>query len=249
MAHSIPVEHLHVGYGQKGQDLVLSPQLSKQIKMFQVKLLNRSGDLCDIGVLRKLAAEQIKVFSSDGLNTSDITNAINSAASSTVFDLNALPVSDAALILQAKRRINLVGINVLVAQTGTPVYQIQYYNGSAFVSVPDVIQVIDFANTGYALLVFNSPLDQVVGGEPNTDQTLYTIKIVATTAPTTPVDIDSVQIASMIDFASGVNVGSGIESNFTTEYPFHLDSNEGILPFFSTANDKNLVSIFYSQDD
>jgi len=225
--------------------MVLSPLASKQIRIYQVKLLNRSNDLCDIGILRKLADEQRKVFYFDGAIPTEITSEMNSNISSQVFDTAA----NTALIVQARRKFNLIGIIVSTAQTGTPVFEAQYFNGTSFVALPDVIQTIDLANTGYALLVFSSPLDQEVGGEPGTDQSLYTIKIVATTAPTNAPEITSVQVASMIDFSPGVNINSGMEDSWSVDYPFHLEANEGLIPFFSNPSDLNLVTAFYSQDN
>lgn len=245
MNHSIPVEHLHTSYGEKGQSMVLSPLASKQIRIYQVKLLNRSNNLCDVGILRKLADEQRKIFYYDGAVVSEITSAINASTPSIVFDVAA----NTALIVQARRKFNLIGIIVSTVETGTPVYEGQYFNGTAFVPLPDIIQTINLVNLGYSLLVFSSPLDQEVGGEPGTDQSLYTIKIVATTAPTNAPEITSVQVASMIDFSPGVNINSGMEDSWSVDYPFHLEANEGLIPFFSNPSDLNLVTAFYSQDN
>lgn len=244
MRHSIPIENLCESYNQKAQSLLLSPVVGKQIKLFQIKLLNRSGDFCSIGIFRKLADAGRSVYYYNGTTATNITSRINAGTASQINDTTV----GTSLVVQAKRKFGLVGIVVSTASTGSPTFTANYFNGTAFIPLPDIIETVSFGATGYTLLVFSAPLDWVPGGLAGTDQTLYTVKIDTATAGSAA-QATSVQVASMLDFAPFVNTNSGLEQSWSVDYPIHLEANEGLLPYFSNPSDKNLVTAFYSQDN
>jgi hypothetical protein len=244
-SHFIPVIPLHTSYGDQAKTIVLAPLPSKQIRIFQLKLINRSGNLCDTGILISLAPNQTKQFYYDGAIAHDISSSVQNNTAAQIFDTTA----GTAIVVQAKKKFNMIGIVVSTAATGSPSFTPKYFNGSSFVDIPDVMNVPIFGSIGYALLVFSSPIDWVQGGGlTGIDSLLYTIKILGASVGNQP-QATSIKVASMVDFSPGVNINSGMENDWSIDYPLHLEANEGLIPYFSVASPLNLVTAFYSQDN
>lgn len=246
MKHFIPVQLLHTAYPSQGQQQVLAPQATKQLRIFQMKCINRSGNLCDIGILRALAPNQTFEYYFDGTNANSISPQVQSNTPAQIFSSNA----GSALIVQANKTFNMIGVTVSTAANGGSTFQPQYWNGSSWQNLPDVMLAATYTSTGYQLLMFSAPIDWQPGGTGvgAINSLLYTIRIVSTGVTNTPA-ATNIQVGKLIDFSPGVNVNSGVESEFSVDYPLHLDSNEGIIPYFSVASPYNLVSAFYSQDN
>ena len=240
----IPVQRLHTAYVGKGQDMVLSPLSSKQMRVFNAKIVNRSGGFCNVGLLTKLANTSRKVWYN---NATARTEKTTLADAGSAFQINASSAGT-GLVVQAKKKFNMIGIVVSTASTGSPTFSAKYYNGSTWTTLPDMIQTISFAATGYVLLVFSAPFDWAVGGYSDTDTTMYSVEIL-TTSSGNSAEATSCIVAQMIDYAGNVNQDSGIEYNCDPMYPLVLEANEGIIPFFGTSHAGNLISAVYSQDD
>lgn len=244
MSQSHPITPMHRGYEQNCNASLISPNAGKQLKVFDIRLLNRSGLISDIGFMKKLAASALQFFSLIGGVATDISAAIAKGTATGIFTVTG----GDGFMVQSPKIFNMVGVTMSTAQTGSPVITINYWNGSAFTAVPNVIVVPNYTATGYVYLLFNAPRDWVPGGNiSGLNSTKYTIEVTA--ASSTVGQANAIQVASLLDFSSNIPSDNGFERSYSIDYPLYLDANEGIIPYFSSASAKNMVTIAYSQED
>ena len=96
-------------------------------------------------------------------------------------------------------------------------------------------------------MVFIPPYDWAVGDGSATaiDQSMYSIRILHTTAPDDTGAANAVWFGEILEYFEGVADNSGVQAMFSDERPFVLDAGEGIFPYFSSANDSNYFAAFY----
>jgi hypothetical protein len=93
--------------------------------------------------------------------------------------------------------------------------------------------------------VFNPPIDWAVGdGTEGGDESLYSIRAIASTAPSQAVQIDSLKIVKLIAFRASVPADSSLTIRFP-EKQLLLQGSESVIPYFSTANTDNTMEIAY----
>lgn len=232
-------------YPQKGKDALIAPRSGGQLVLAEVSLENNTGGAADVGFGWKLpnalwsAGQWVNASTTF---TDDTTDAQDADAGD--FAVTTTTNND-GFIIQADRPFNLIGITVSQAQAGSPVYEYNYWNGSAYTAlttkeVPGSYTVAD------QFIVFQAPHDWAVGGSgTNVSQTKYTIRMRATTAPSTAV------LATILWVGQLFRVKESLAN--ATKFTFDLEATQivvpagaGLLPYFGgTANANNQVEALY----
>lgn len=231
----------HGSYGQKAKDAVISPASGQQIALYQTRLHNRSGGALDCAVLKKLAI-QAWSFYKVAASTTDVTTDLQAGSTVTIFESN-----NHGFIAAADRRFNLLGLTVAVAETGSPVYTIQYWNGSTWATLTP-INVPSTYSTGTQLLTWSGPIDWATGSDVGgVADGMYAIKVLSSTAPSTAVQINAGWGAVFIAFQEGVADNGYLQVTFNVNKPYIFESMEGLLPYFgNSTNIANVVEASYS---
>lgn len=238
---------VHKGYSEISKTAALTPASAEQLRVYNVKLHNRSGGAIDVGALRKFTQYGFKVFSqtAPGVCT-NVSDLISAGTNSTVIGT----VNNNGMVVQSKDLFNLLGLTVSQAQTGAPVYAYQYYNGTSFVTLNTIAVPASYA-LGSQVIIFNAPQDWVKGstGLTGLDSGKYTMRVLSTTAPGTAVQASALWAGQLLDFQEGVADNASLEMSFPDNLPLTFEGNEGLLPYFSSASAQNQVRIVYESKD
>lgn len=245
-----PLQFVCSGYSQNCNQNVLTPPTGKQINLYSAKCLNQSGGAIDVGIGKKLALANWKFYKYTLANTpfvTDSTTAIQAGGAINIFDTT---LGDGYLV-GATTPFNVIGLNLSTAETGSPVYVYQYYNGTAWTTLNTQAVPATYA-LGNQIVAFMSPQDWVPG-TPNAvntgaDQSKYYILVTASTAPSNSPQANSAWVVEFIDFQSQLANNTAFEFRvFDSVLPIVLSGTEGIVPYFSgTANAKNTMRVVYS---
>ncbi len=239
----------NLAYSLKCRDSALVAATGKQLKLYSCRLLNRSGGAADLGIGRFLNASKwtIGQYAEVAQTFTDVTAPIAAGTATTIIDTT---VND-GFIVSAKERFGLIVFTVSQAETGSPVYEYKYWNGTAWTAL-STINLPTAYPTGEIAVAFSPPYDWVVGGTAiaGLDLTKFNIRVRATTHTTANVQVTAAAVAAFFDFQSAVaDKGSFSWAVTNIDIPFILDSVEGLMTYFSTANTANMISAqFLIQD-
>lgn len=239
------IQDLHIAYEQKSKASVLAPGAGEQLQLHTVIMHNRFVGASDLGLLIKLGPTgYLMGLLQGGSAVADITAAIQAGSTQDVFTT----ANNDGFLIQSAKRFNLIGLEITQAQgAGTPVYAYQYYNGTSYVALTDIIESPNFSSTGSKLLVFSAPRDWVPGstGAVGGNSGMYSIRAIATTAPAQAVQANEIWVGKFLHFQAQVTTNGNLSITFPYEQPKLLDGGEGVLPYFSNADAKNLVTALY----
>lgn len=244
--HSIPINELHVGFGSQTGTALLSPLNNKQIKVYSMSMINRSGATCDIAILKSISSNKFKVFSYDGATVSEITTAIQGGTPSTI----CTTTSGSGLIIQSSKRFGFVSLGVSTAGTGSPTITLKYWNGSAFVSASSLYSQVDFSGSNAVFYInqdFNMKTDPT-SFNSGLDNNMYAIQILVSGSTNSP-QANSIVVGSTCEFSPQVSKNGTFSSSYDENYPLFLDGDEKIIPYFSVVSPNNMISCFYAQDN
>lgn len=233
------LQTLAVSYATKGTVAALSPRGNGQLHLVSAKLTNNSGGACDLGIFRLFKATDIySIATSVSAVITDVTAAINAGTATTILTTT----NNDGFYAGATDIFGLLGFTISQAETGTPVYTYKYWNGSSWVTLNGFALPTAYTPTGTQLIVFAPPVDWKKGGT-GLNSGKYWIQVLATTAPATAVQVTAAWMAQMVDYAASVANGASFSWAVTTlELALHWGSGEGLLPYFGTANAKNMVT-------
>lgn len=230
------------GYTSTGKDSVVTAAANKQVALLSARVSNQTASTQRIGISRKYAtptstSQPYKLYTYDNATFTQVTLPLGGATS--IFDTT----NNHGFAIQGKSKWGVWGATISQAQTGAPVYEYMYWNGSAFSTLTLVTTPV-YTATGDICTFFAPPLDWAVGGGSGLDSNMYTLRVRATTAPTTAVQITNLWVAQIIDIATIAQNGS-MTTEFTEDHPCILEAGEGIMPFFGAvpaANTTHLVT-------
>lgn len=233
---------LRTGYETQSAVPVLSPVLGTQLLIMSMIAYNGSSSSCDIALGIGFNNSTWSLYAVGASVVNQTTN-IQAGSAVTLFDTT----NNHGYIVQGKRKFSEVRFNVSQASTGSPVYTYQYWNGASWASLT-LFSTPNYASTGQKTLVFNSPSDWTVGaGGLGPDETQYSIRVLATTAPTQAVQANSMTAIKIIVFREAIGTKQHLEVLFK-ERQLLLESGEALYPYFSVADAKNAVEVSYQQN-
>lgn len=239
-----PVESLSTkvyAYSTKGK-ATLSVSSNKQMALFNLRAINRTGSDCNVALMRKFGAHGYKVFTKVATAYTDVTSALQAGTSTQVVNTT----NSDGFIIQAVRPFHFFGLTVANTATGGT-YTFEYHNGTAWTTLTTLENFTNFNSTGDVFVAFLAPMDWAPGDASATgiNQSMYAIRVLHTTAPADAGNINAVWVAEFLEFMEGVADNSGVQALFDGARPFILDAGESILPYFSTAAAGNVFAAFY----
>lgn len=244
---SYPLQVICAGYTQNCTLPVLSPPTGKQINLFSAKVVNQSGSASDlaIGVTNALATWKFYQITAANTPTStDYTAGIQGSGAVNIFDTT---INDGFMV-GCQTQFNVIGLTISQAQTGSPVYLYQYWNGSSWATLTPLASPATYA-VGTQLVVFAAPQDWVQGSNVATGGAsgYFYIKATATTAPSQIVQADAAWVVSFLEYMPQVaNELSAEFKVFDSVLPLVLSGTAAVIPYFGVSNAKNTMRIVYS---
>lgn len=233
------IQSLVSAYPDQGFTAFLTASASQQLEVHQINAFNATAAENAIGLFHSVSTAQIKVYTLRA-SDADATAALLAGTATSFFTTS----NNQGMLFQSKDKFNMVGFNVSQAQTGSPVYTYEYYNGSGWVTLP-LLNTPLYSATGIQVIAFNAPVDWVVGDSTEDgDSTLFSIRVLATTAPSQAVQINSIRFGKLLKYSDSVPASGNLEIDFDSQ-PFLLQGGESIIPFFSYSNASNTIGIDY----
>jgi hypothetical protein len=237
------VQLLEVGYPTQSSSVALASGSNSQLLIHSVSAYNSSSAAIEMGIGVRYQAASWKLHTKTATYT-DVTATIQAASTVSMFPTT----NNYGVIVQCKNKFGLVSLNVSQAQTGSPVYVYEYYNGSAWTALTLANSPV-YSATGNVTLAFKPPVDWAEGSNGDISAfssliTGYCIRVTASTAPSQAVQINAMYVARMWAVRK-VPQYSHLEINHGTT-PIVLDAGEGVQPFFSVAAAGNCVEVAYN---
>ncbi len=252
MVHGRRIVPFFGAYEQQGKSAVISPGSGQQILLHSLVLQNRSGGTIDMGLGIKLDNTGFKVGKLVALNTPQLADATSAIQAGTATNIFTSTDNDGYLI-QSSAKFSLVGFTISQVQTGSPVYAYEYWNGTAWTALPDVIATPGYLALTDTLLVFSPPRDWALGTDASVggSSTMYSVRARATTHSNQAVKATAVWVAKFLHFQAQVPNNGLLSwvSSTDLDAPVLLDGGQGVLPFFATASALNLVTARYQSAD
>jgi len=241
----------HTHYPEKSKTAIATAPTGSQLSFISAVLSNRSGGAISMGIGFKTDDTRWKAgqwVNGSATYTDDTTDAQDSGTND--FALTTTTNND-GFIIQSLDKFGIVGIQVTTAQAGTPVYEYNYWNGSAYASLSTLEVPASYA-VGEVTIAFSPPLDWApvaAGTAPATsgmDVGKYVIRVRATTAPSTAPLASLIWVSRFLSFKTAVATDTLLNIIASdTQRGFILNGGESIVPYFQTANANNSVEVEY----
>lgn len=252
---SRPLSSAHSGYGVKLSTPVVSPAANKTLELYLAALFNGTGGSITAAAAKKLApvSTMQQFFSITDASTPDAADITSAILAGTAAQQLISTTNNDGFLVQCAQKFSVIGINVTQAQAGSPVYEYTYWNGSAYAALSTIEVPASYA-AGIQIIAFHPPVDWVAGSSAavggNTSG-YYSIRVRATTAPSTAVQVGNGGTAPSIWLASFMKsmelaTKTGFELQAFQDEPLCLDAQESLIPYFSgSANAANTFSVLY----
>lgn len=221
---------LRIAYPNQSLDSVLSAPINQQLVIHSVIACNGSAASNDIAISHSLPDAHV-VIETQAL---DITLDIQAGVASDIIGTS----NGDYFTVQSKEKFGLIVLNITQAETGSPVHAYQYWDGSSFVALT-LQQTPDFSTVGRKSILFAPPIDWALDGSD-----FYTVKVVATTAPTLALMADSLKPCNVLAYREGVLPSAELQVDFETRQLL-LQQGEKIIPFFAFPSTSNTVEASY----
>lgn len=242
---SQPCQSRLVNYQTKGKLRAIVAPSGRQLAIYNVRAWNRSGSAIDVGIVRQLATGlgnryKLYAMTTGATVVTEVTAALLAAG-----QIVATITANDGFVVSAVCQFGFLGFTVSnAAANGT--YAFKYWNGSAWTTLTTIENPTNLASTGDKFIVFLPPVDWAAGGPTGVDSSMYSIFVQHTTAPDDTGAINAMWVGEFIEEFEGVADNAAVQVIFDAERPFLLDANEGLHPYFGTANAANAFGVFYS---
>jgi hypothetical protein len=230
-------------YSSQGDVAFLSPPAANQLAIHTASVENRSGAAADAGILRLSSASRsvvAKLVDADTPDASDITDN---------YPQDFFEVNNDGFLVEATRPFGAVGVNVGTGAGAGGVYTFEYFDGTNYVAVPAgaILQSPDYTATGLQMFIFLPPNDWALGGEAPVGASglKYSIRVRSTTAPATAMTANGIFLAEFLAFKSQLADDGVLSLDYPDDIPLLLEAEEGVMPYFGTANDSNVMTVVY----
>jgi hypothetical protein len=241
MATQQYLQSVSVGYPDQSLTVPYAAPSQQQLYVHSASAYNGTAAENRVGLFHTTSDSQFKLTQILSGGNASATASIQSGVTISVLTTT----NNDGCLFQSKEKFHLIAFNIIQAQTGSPVFTFKYYNGSSYVPLT-LLNTPDFSQTGIQVILFNAPVDWVSGngGVSASDNTMFSIQVLATTASSQLVTINSLKIGKMIEHNAHVPQGASLKINFEDE-PYLLQAGESIIPFFSYTSASNRIEIAY----
>ncbi len=156
-------------------------------------------------------------------------------------------VNNDGYAIQAFYQFNFVAITVSTAEAGSPVFSLQYWNGSTYATL-NTIEAPASYSSGLQLIVFHAPIDWAKGGptDEGYDERMYHIRVRATTAPSTNPLATDIVVARFVDYNEVIDTGEIISIDYE-HAPMRFLGGNALMAYFSTADNDNFIEASYRE--
>jgi len=231
---------LSSSYSDQGLTLAFPAPTAEQLEVYSVKAVNGLPAENALGLYHTIAAPHFKLYKILAAGDADFTSIVQAGTAVSIFNTT----NNDGCLFQAKEKFNMIAFNISQAETGSPVYAYTYYNGSSY-STLTLLNTPSYTATGIQVLLFEPPVDWAVGdGTEDADSTLYSIRVISTTAPSQAVQINSLRLGRLLAYSDAVAPSGALEVDFDKD-PLLLQIGETILPFFSYTDSSNRLELAY----
>ena len=216
-----------------GDAITLAPS-AQQLLLHSFAVVNGSASSMDCGMGYKLNSNGFSIYTS-------VSGSLAAASSTPTLFTTA---DNDGYYIQSKTQFDMV-LFVITSASAGGTYEYCYWNGSAFTAFTPKVSP-DHSSTGQKALIFVPHYKWVTGtgGVSGLDSTRYTIRVRATTHPTTAVSVSTMQVCKLLAFRESVEGNQSLELDLN-EYQLLLEQGEALVPYFSTANSENVVEVSY----
>jgi hypothetical protein len=233
-------QSISVAYGDQTLTSPFSAPSNQQLLVDNIRLYNSTAAPNIMGIFHSISEPQYKLYKLLSGVGSDFTAEIQGGDSVSIFNTT----NNDGFLVQSQEKFHMIAFNINQAQTGSPVYAYNYWNGSGFVDLT-LLNTPLYSGSDIQAIIFNAPIDWVAGnGGTGADNSLYTIQVIATTAPSQAVNINSLKVGKMLEYSSDVPQSGRLSLNYEND-PYLLQAGETIIPFFSYTNASNRLEITY----
>ena len=236
------IQLFEVAYPTVARDAALSsPSSNKQLVLRSLSAYNSTGSAIDIGLGVRHSTSAWKLYQVNASYT-DLTSSVQAGSA-----VSILPTTNNyGFIVQAKDIFGCLSLTISQAETGSPTYSYQYWNGSTWATL-NLRNTPVYTATGSIAIAFAPPIDWAQGnGSVVSDLAWgagYCIRVRGTTAPSTAVQITAFAVSHFVAFR---NVGSKAALSLSfSERPLLLEIGEAVQAYFATAANANSVEGSY----
>lgn len=235
------LSRLLVAYSSKAETALLTPASGKQNLIHYIRLYNGGALTSDLGVGVGMAPDAYSIWHKSA-STAEITSAVQAGTASTIISTT----NNHGFYIQAKDRFGLIYMNVSQAAAGTPTYTYQYWDGTTWQTLATKSVPASYG-AGANYVVFIPPVLWTTGSDDGAlNSGHYTIKVLATTAPSQAVQINAIKVAGLISWQDDISTGMHLQVAFEgARGVLLLESQEYILPYFGTADAGNMIEAAY----
>jgi hypothetical protein len=239
---SSPLNSL-IAYATKGKAYAFPVPASKQAYIYNLRAFNNSGAAQNVGIMQRFVASEYTLWKYVNIGAV-YTNLSATLAAGTPVSIFTGTVND-GFVVQANQVFGMVGFTISTNQAGGT-FTYKYWNGSAFTTLTTLEVPANYNTTGDNWVVFQAPVDWVIGGPTGVNQTQYSIFVQSTVVPAGAVSISAIWVAEFLEFYFGVPNNAAVQLGFSDTKPYLLNGGEGIIPYFSVPNATNQFGAFYS---
>jgi hypothetical protein len=229
-------------YPNQSLNSFLSANTSRQLLVHSASAYNGSAAAGGVGIGHSMNSNLWKVFSL-GVADTEVTSSIQSGTAITLFSTT----NGEGVLFQAKHKFELVSFVISQAQTGSPVYAYTYWNGSSWASL-SLKNTPSFASAEQQSILFDAPIDWEVGdGSEGGDESLYSIRVLATTAPSQAVQIDELKICKVLAYRDEI-YPKGVLNLDLSDRKLLLQQGESLIGFFQFPSPLNTLEASYQNN-
>jgi hypothetical protein len=206
-----------------------------QINLHSYSAFNAGTASCDVGLGVAFAniPSAWNMYTYNGTAAVKVTATIQAASAINLFTTT----TNSGFLLGCKAPFGYVMLTIAQAQSGSPVYSYQYWNGTAWTTL-NMTATPAYTGTGVIYLVFNPPVDWAVGDGGLGDNDKYTIRVRSTTAGGQSVTANQERVSRWIAYNANTLGQSRFQATFEN-CPYLLEGGEQLSPYFATANNLN----------
>lgn len=230
--------HIQLAQGAfptKGNATVQLVPQNDQVNLHSYSLFNANATAIDVGLGIAFAPvpSSWRLYQYPAGTGVDVTTTIQAGSAVNIFDTT----TNHGFIVEAKAPFGFIALNLSQAQSGSPVYVYEYWNGSAWVTLT-LSNTPSYTSTGYTYITFQPPVDWAVGDGGLGINTGYSVRARASTAGGQAVIANVMRVARWIAYNAVTAADARFQATFEN-CPYLLDGGEQLAPYFGTANSLN----------
>ena len=249
-----PLQNKHSMYAEKTKTSVVVPESGNNLVFVGATVNNRAGSAQIMGVGFKIINSRWKAGQWDESAGPSYTDDTEDAQDAGTNDFALFTTTnDDGFVVQADDQFGIIGIDVTTAEAGSPVYVVEYWNGSAWTDLTTITEPASYT-AAEQLIAFAPPIDWTAlasGDVPvdtdGLDAGKYAIKVDASTAPSTAPLAATLWVAKLYDYKEDVADNSVL--NIIPEDPrgLRMQAGEELIPMFQTTSANNSVTFRYRE--